>query len=388
MSPLELYSQIKDEYLEKIKANEEISNPYQSVALLKLITNMIAWYEKNPSVKERERQLYDTLKNYRAAINKKRKSKIRGASANLKSNGAQMSVKQMLQKMEKSIQGQINQQKGAKWEEQLVKNLVQKGFIEEKSVKSTGKYSVTIPSSKINSKFIDLDISNEFSTKEFSAEKLLEIINKNRDKLRSPKSDITIFGKKETFGISVKNSNIFSAQQQQQQQIALHHGTYISLIRFLSRYKGGESLAAQLSDPKIMHTVLNLVRGKEQVSSETLDKAAAGLAYAFIGANNGDIFTEYGSIVQEAYDKVRKSMNNVCGVIDGYGNMRLVSSLLEEIRDNLNKTMINVVFEGGKFNYITKSLKTPYTKNVMYSQNFAKPSDFSSIEATVYMTTF
>ena len=66
--------------------------------------------------------------------------------------------------------------------------------------------------------------------------------------------------------------------------------------------------------------------------------------------------------------------------------MRFVSSLLRDIQQNLEKASVTITFKAGSFNYITKNgqLNT-YSRDIIFSENFASPGDFSSIDALVYM---
>ena len=135
-----------------------------------------------------------------------------------------------------------------------------------------------------------------------------------------------------------------------------------------------------------MHAILNMVRANDEINSPSLDVAASSMAYAFMGANEGDIFTDYGQEVQDAYDGEIKSLNNVVALVDSQGNMRLISSLLQEIQQNLEKASVTITFKVGGFNYITKNGELDnYTRNIVFSENFVSPQDFSSIEALVYM---
>lgn len=384
-TPNELFNQIAPKYQTMISQNEEVPTP-----ILKLITNIIAWYELPENRKKQgtsKHSLYNKLKAYRTAINKSRKGKrssIRQASADLQTKNNKLSLQQMLNKMEQSIQGQAKQQLGNLVEKKLYKTFLQQGF-DKNTAHLTGQLTVSLkyplPDLTINS----LESTTGELTDEFSTETFLKTLNKNRNNLRSPKADIALEDFGNSYGISVKSTSLKSIQDMPH-KIALHHGTYISLIRFLMRYTGGMELANQLANPQQMHAILNLVRASGEINSPSLNTAASNLAYAFIGANEGNIFTEYGQIIQEGYDQTVKSTNNVVALIDSAGNMRLVSSLLREIKENLNKASIEISFKAGKFSYITKNGNLhPYTRNIVFSENFARPQDFSSIDVLVYM---
>lgn len=379
-TPNELFNQIAFKYQEMINQNKEVPTP-----ILKLITNIIAWYElpENRKKQTSKDSLYNKLKAYRAAINKSRKGKrssIRQASADLQTKNNKLSLQQMLNKMEQSIQGQAKQQVGNLIEKKLYKTFLQQGFNKD-TVHLTGQLTLSL-----KSQLPDLTINSlKSTTDEFSSEALLNTLQKNRYNLRSPKADIVLKDFSNSYGISVKSTSLKNIQDMPH-KIALHHGTYISLIRFLMRYTGGVELANQLANPQQMHAILNLVRASKETHSPSLDIAASNLAYAFIGANEGDIFTDYGQIIQDGYDSAVKSANNVVALIDSAGNMRLLSSLLQEIKENLNKASIEISFKTGKFSYITKNGNLhPYTRNIIFSENFAKPQDFSTINTLVYM---
>lgn len=380
-TPNELFNQIAPKYQAMISQSKEVPVP-----ILKLITNIIAWYELPENRKKQgtsKHSLYNKLKAYRTAINKSRKGKrssIRQASVDLQTKNNRLNLQQMLNKMEQSIQGQTKQQLGNLIEKKLYKTFLSQGF-DKTTAHLTGQLTLSL-----KYPLPDLTIDSlEQTTDEFSTKAFLNTLNKNRNNLRSPKADIVLEDLGNSYGLSVKSTSLKSVKDIPH-KIALHHGTYISLIRFLMRYTGGMELANQLANPQQMHAILNLVRASGEINSPSLDIAASNLAYTFIGANEGNIFTEYGQIIQDGYEQATKAANNVVALIDSAGNMRLVSSLLREIKENLNKASIEIQFKAGGFSYITKNGKLhPYTRDVIFSENFAKPSDFSSIDALVYM---
>lgn len=382
VTPNELFNQIAPEYQNMIAKQQEIPVP-----LLKLISNIIAWYELPSNRKKQgtsKNSLYNKLRAYRTAINRQRKGKrsaIRTASQDIETKGNKINVEQMLGKMQQSVQGQAKQQLGDLIEKKVKQALITNGF-DKKQIQATGKITITI-----NKPLTDLQLTldNTTITKEFSTTELLNTLQKNRNKLRSPKADLVLEGENDSYGLSIKSTSLKSTKEMPH-KIALHHGTYISLIRFLARYKSGVALANQLAEPGKMHAILNMVRANGEVSSPSLDVAASSLAYAFIGANEGNIFTDYGQEVQDAYNGEIKSTNNAIALIDSQGNMRFVSSLLRDIQQNLEKASVTITFKAGSFNYITKNgqLNT-YSRDIIFSENFASPGDFSSIDALVYM---
>ena len=381
-TPNELFNQISPLYKDMIAKHQEVPVP-----LLKLITNMIAWYELPENRKKQgtgRNSLYNRLKTYRTAINKTRKGKrsaIRKASADINTKSNKLNVEQMLGKMQQSIRGQTNQQLGDLIEKDLYKALIQNGF-NKNQVHMTGKITLTIeePNSNIELNLNELNTTDEFSSKELAA-----TLSKGKNRLRSPKADLVIEDENKVYGISVKSTSLKS-KNSIPHKIALHHGTYISLVRFLSRYKGGIGLANQLLEPGKMHAILNMVRASGETNSPSLDLSASSLSYAFLGANEGNIFTDYGQEVQEEYEKAQHSANNIMALVDSSGNMRLVSSLLKEVRDNLNKASVEISFKAGNFHFISKNGQlNSYTRDIIFPENFASPSDFSSIEALVYM---
>lgn len=377
-SPKNIFNAITPKYLEMIEKEEEVPVP-----LLKLITNTIAWYELPENIGKQD-DLYNHLKAYRTSINRQRKkggrSAVRKASADIQSNSNEMNIQQMINKMQESIRGQAKQQAGNLFEKLLKKSFVKNGFLEDK-VHETGNLRITL---RTNTN-LNINLKEDYGTREFSSDLLLQELNKNKNQARSPKSDLVLEGKDDFYGLSLKTTSLKTTKKLPH-KIALHHGSYMSLIRFLSRYTGGVGLANQLAEPGKMHAVLNLVRASGKTTSPSLDIAASELSYAFLGANEGDIFTDYGQEIQDAYNSAMQSSNNVMALIDSFGNMRLISSLLEEIRQNLDKASVQIVFKSGNFNFRTKNGEmSPYTHNVIVKQNFASPSDFSSIEALVHM---
>lgn len=382
VTPNELFNQIAPEYQDMIAKQQEVPVP-----LLKLVSNLIAWYELPANKKKQgtsKNSLYNKLRAYRTAINRARKGKrsaIRQASQDIQTKGNKMNIEQMLGKMQQSVRGQANQQLGDLIEKKVKQALIANGF-DKKQIKATGKITISLQKPLSD---LELTLDDTIATKEFSATELLGTLQKNRDKLRSPKADLVIEGEYDSYGLSIKSTSLKNTKEMPH-KIALHHGTYISLIRFLSRYKNGVALANQLAEPGKMHAILNLVRANGEISSPSLDIAASSLAYAFIGANEGNIFTDYGQEVQDAYNGEIKSTNSAIALVDSQGNMRLVSSLLKEIQNNLEKASVTITFKAGGFNYITKNGQMkPYTHDIVFSENFASPGDFSSIDALVYM---
>ena len=386
ITPKQLFDHIKKEYREMIigKNFEEIPVP-----LLKLVTNLIAWYELPQNAKARgttERSLYVQLKKYRTWVNQTRKGKrssVRRASADIETKSGKVNLQQMLNKVNQSVEGQAKQQLGDLVEKKIKKHLV--SALGKDNVKLTGSITIKIP--ELNMPEIDLELKEpDEENKSYSETDLLQAIQHNRGQLRSPKSDIVVHGDGgQNFGLSIKSTALHT-KGKLPHKIALHHGTYISLIRFLSRYSLGINLAQQLSDPGIMHAVLNMVRAKGEISSPSLDVAASSLAYTFLGANEGQIFTDYGQAVQDAYDQVENSSNNVVALVDNSGNMRMISSFLEEIRDNLNNASVSVSFKAGSMKYVTKNGALPsYTHDIIILENLVSMGDFSSIESLVYM---
>lgn len=382
VTPKVLFDQIAPEYQAMINEQQEVPAP-----LLKLISNIIAWYEL-PSNKKKQgtskNSLYNKLRAYRTAINRQRKGKrsaIRKASQDIQTKSNKMNIEQMLRKMQQSVQGQANQQLGDLTEKKIKQAFIANGF-NKQQIKATGKITILVDKPLAD---LELTLDNSNLTKEFSSTELLNVLQKNRKNLRSPKADLVIEGENDSYGLSVKSTSLKSTTDIPH-KIALHHGTYISLIRFLTRYKSGIALANQLSEPGKMHAILNMVRANDEINSPSLDVAASSMVYAFMGANEGDIFTDYGQEVQDAYDGKIKSVNNVVALVDSQGNMRLISSLLQEIQQNLEKASITITFKVGGFNYITKNGELDnYTRNIVFSENFVSPQDFSSIEALVYM---
>lgn len=386
ITPKQLFDHIKKEYREMIIGGkfEEIPVP-----LLKLVTNLIAWYELPQNAKARgttERSLYAQLKKYRTWVNQTRKGKrssVRQASADIETKSGKVNLQQMLNKVNQSVEGQAKQQLGNLVEKKIKKRLV--SSLGKDNVKLTGSITIRIP--ELNMPKIDLKLENpNENNKSYSETDLLQAIQHNRGQLRSPKSDIVVHGNEgQNFGLSIKSTALHT-KGKLPHKIALHHGTYISLIRFLSRYDLGMNLAQQLSDPGIMHAVLNMVRAEGEVTSPSLDIAASSLAYTFLGANEGQIFTDYGQAVQDAYNQVENSSNSVVALVDNSGSMRMISSFLEEIKDNLNKASVSVSFKAGSMKYITKNGALPhYTHDIIILENLVSMSDFSSIESLVYM---
>ena len=386
ITPKQLFDHIKKEYRQMIigKNFEEIPVP-----LLKLVTNLIAWYELPQNAKARgttERSLYVQLKKYRAWVNQTRKGKrssVRRASADIETKSGKVNLQQMLNKVNQSVEGQAKQQLGDLVEKKIKKHLV--SALGKDNVKLTGSITIKIP--ELNMPEINLELKEpDEDNKSYSETDLLQAIRHNRGQLRSPKSDIVVHGDNgQNFGLSIKSTALHT-KGKLPHKIALHHGTYISLIRFLSRYSLGMNLAQQLSDPGIMHAVLNMVRAKREITSPSLDVAASSLAYAFLGANEGQIFTDYGQAVQDAYDQVENSSNNVVALVDNSGSMRMISSFLEEIRDNLNNASVSISFKAGSMKYVTKNEALPsYTHDIIILENLVSMRDFSSIESLVYM---
>lgn len=386
ITPKQLFDHIKKEYRQMIigKNFEEIPVP-----LLKLVTNLIAWYELPQNAKARgttERSLYAQLKKYRTWVNQTRKGKrssVRRASADIETKSGKVNLQQMLNKVNQSVEGQAKQQLGDLVEKKIKKHLV--SALGKDNVKLTGSITIKIP--ELNMPEIDLELKKpDEDNKSYSETDLLQAIRHNRGQLRSPKSDIVVHGDNgQNFGLSIKSTALHT-KGKLPHKIALHHGTYISLIRFLSRYSLGINLAQQLSEPGIMHAVLNMVRAKGEITSPSLDVAASSLAYAFLGANEGQIFTDYGQAVQDAYDQVENSSNNVVALVDNSGSMRMISSFLEEIRDNLNNASVSVSFKAGSMKYVTKNGALPsYTQDIIILENLVSMGDFSSIESLVYM---
>ena len=382
ITPNELFNQIAPEYQAMIAKQQEVPVP-----LLKLISNIIAWYEL-PSNKKKQgtskNSLYNKLRAYRAAINRQRKGKrsaIRIASQDIQTKNNKINIEQMLVKMQQSVRGQANQQLGDLIEKKVKGALIANGF-DKKQVKATGKITISIDKPLTD---LELTLDDTTMTKEFSSTELLNALQKNRNKLRSPKADLVIEGEDDFYGLSIKSTSLKTVKKMPH-KIALHHGTYLSLIRFLARYQSGITLANQLAKPGKMHAVLNMVRANGEINSPSLDVAASSMIYAFIGANEGNIFTDYGEEVQDAYNGEIKSLNNAVALIDSQGNMRLISSLLQEVQQNLEKASVTITFKAGGFNYITKNGDlNKYSRNIVFSENFASPGDFSSIDALVYM---
>lgn len=386
ITPKQLFDHIKKEYREMIIGEkfEEIPVP-----LLKLVTNLIAWYELPQNAKARgttERSLYAQLKKYRTWVNQIRKgtrSSVRRASTDIETKGGKINLQQMLNKVNQSVEGQAKQQLGNLVEKKIKKRLT--ASLGRDNVKLTGSITIRIP--ELNMPEIDLELENpNEDNKSYSEKDLLQVIQHNRGQLRSPKSDIVIHGNDgQSFGLSAKSTSLHT-KGKIPHKIALHHGTYISLIRFLSRYNLGIKLAQQLSDPGIMHAVLNMVRAKGEITSPSLDIAASGLAYTFLGANEGQIFTDYGQAVQDAYNQVENSSNSVVALVDGSGSMRMISSFLEEIKNSLDQASVSISFKAGSMKYVTKNGALPhYTHDVIILENLVSMSDFSSIESLVYM---
>lgn len=387
-SPENIYSFLDD----KTKQTIEQKNKIVDVTIINLLQNLKKWYDKHPMMKTDPKELarFTAIKDYIAYYNRYSGKKARAANSDLVGLGTNIDFRSILWKMARSIKGQIQEEKGRGVEESYGKLMKEtfsdndwQAIMSGKVVRKNKKYSAQVEMPKIP------ELNNEEIDQRLLA--LKNTLNDKAYQTRNPKADLTIRNKKlkQTLGISIKAGSLYLPNQASH-DIALHHGTYISLIRYLMRYQGGINLASQLADPAVEHAVLNLTLAGEVVQSESLNEAAASLAYIFIGAgDNQKVLTQYG---REVF-KATKGSNSIVAFADGSGHCRLISGFLKEIRENLANAKMRVEFKlekrpdfryGGAAPAGYEGYKTVQT----FQRNEAKASNFSSIAAHIYMKSF
>lgn len=383
-SPENIYSFLDG----KIKQAIEQKNKIVDVTIINLLQNLKKWYDKHPLLKTnpQEAERYKAIKEYITYYNRYSGKKARAANGELAGLGTNIDFRSILWKMARSIKGQIYEEKGRGTEDSyytMMKTFSNKewqAFLSGKIVKRNKKYSAQVEIPELKNNEIDQHLLE-----------LKDVLNKNAYQAKNPKADITLRNKKlkQTLGISIKTGNLYLPNQASH-DIALHHGTYISLIRYLMRYQGGINLASQLAQPEVEHAVLNLALAGQVVESESLNEAIGALAYVFIGAgDNQQVLTQYGKQIFEA----TKGSNSIVAFADGSGHCRLISGFLKEIRENLANAKMRIEFRLDKrpnFRYggTAPADYTGYKTVQTFAENEAKGSDFSSIAAHIYMKSF
>ena len=377
ISPKEVWDALRPE----AKAQWE-----QDVTIKKLIANLLAFYEKDPEVRKKEESLYSQLKDYakKAGITKSARSQSLEQQETI-------TIADELNKMVYSAIGKIKNILGEKTEECVLDILQEHGIQALNTGKAKGKitltYDVMIPEDKLNKTIRE---QTEFQ------QQLLTDLNKSSLTVRNPKADIVMENhNKKSYGISVKHS-IIKPTKELSANLVLHNGTYLSLIRYLARYKAALPLAEHLMKPEVMHAALNMTRADlgAEISSPSLDEAATQLAFVFFGAGdmNGpdevnNLLTDYG----KAAFSGTTGKNTVAALIDSQGNGRLISSYLQDIRDNLEKSELSIKFkmetEPGHFFSHPDVGGLSYHTVAVYSCNYATSKDYSAIMANVWLRT-
>lgn len=371
-------SYFKPEVLNDIKNKVKVN-----IEVEKAVANLIAWYDtpKNAAAKEQERTTYDMLKAYAQEY------KIRKASETI--NYEHTNMYELLAKMVESAIGKIKAELGSLTEKELAEKLLEtlpEGF----DVKSTGNKRGKVTLRAESDKFL---YNSELYEEENWQKKLHKALRTGASAARNPKADITVTDKNslEQWGLSVKHQQLYTENIKSTAKIQLHKGTYLSLIRYLMRYKEGIPLAEELMRPEIMHTVLNLTRGQinSEVESPALDKAVSALGYVFIGMGDETAFlTDYGIDVFAG----TAGSNSIVALVDSAGQGRLMSYYLKDIQANIEQAQLMVKFKlptelGHMIN------KEHYTVNPYHTyryapSNQAETSDFSAITAQIYIKTF
>lgn len=372
----------KPEVLNDIKKKAEVN-----IEVRKAVANLIAWYDhpKHATIKQKEQETYNMLKDYA------KKFKLRKASDSIDYEHTNMY--EFIAKMVDSAVGKVYSETGTVSEKDLLEGILKQieAMGGNLKAKLTGNMRGSVTLSAESDKFL---YNSEMFEEETWQKKMQQALRSRATAVTNPKADITLTDPdtNEQWGLSVKHQSLQTTNSESKSHIELHKGTYISLIRYLMRYKEGIPLAQELMEPEVMHTVLNLTRGDigKEVTSDALDKAISALGYVFIGmGDEADFLTDYGVDIFSG----TAGSNTIMALVDGNGNGRLMSYYLQDIKNNIDKAQLAATFKIPKnpsHMIFAKNSTYPntYSKYVYFETNQATTADFSTIVAQIYIDTF